>query len=62
MTVQRRFIAGAACPECGAVDKIQRCIEGDRVWMECVACGMRRHPDDDESGSGNGNRIDVRTE
>ena len=62
MTVQRRFIAGAACPECGAVDKIQRCIEGDRVWMECVACGMKRSPDDDESGSGNGNRIDVRTE
>jgi uncharacterized metal-binding protein (TIGR02443 family) len=62
MTVQRRFIAGAACPDCGAVDRIQRCIDGDNVWMECVACGMQRSPEDDASDSGNTSRIDVRTE
>lgn len=62
MTEQRRFIAGAVCPDCGAVDRIQRCIEGDSVWMECVACGMRRSPEDDSSDSGVHNRIDVRTE
>ena len=62
MTAQRRFIAGAACPDCGAVDKIQRCRDGDSVWMECVACGMERGPDDDEPDDGDSNIIPVRTE
>lgn len=46
MSVKRQFIAGAACPACGAVDKIQRCVEGDVIWMQCVACDMVRNLDD----------------
>ncbi|MAD70946.1 YheV family putative metal-binding protein [Alloalcanivorax profundimaris] len=44
--MKRQFIAGAACPSCGAVDRIQRCIEGETIWMECVACGLVRNLDD----------------
>ena len=45
VNVRRRFIAGANCPECGATDRIQRCEVPDRIWMECVACGMKRELD-----------------
>lgn len=40
MTVKRQFIAGATCPECGAMDKIQRCQDEERSWMYCLACEM----------------------
>ena len=43
--MKRQFIAGASCPECGQVDKIQRIIDGDRQWMECVACGATKDLD-----------------
>ena len=43
--IKRRFIAGASCPQCGAVDKIVRVEEGERVYMECVACNMIRDLD-----------------
>ena len=36
---RRRFIAGATCPECGAVDRIA--IDLDRDERGCVACGFR---------------------
>ena len=36
--MKRQFIAGATCPECGQMDKIQRVIDADKQWMECVAC------------------------
>ena len=41
----RQFIAGATCPECGQQDKIQRVIEDDRQWMECVSCGASKDLD-----------------
>lgn len=44
--MKRQFIAGATCPECGQMDKIQRIIDGDSQWMECVACGARKDLDD----------------
>ena len=43
--MKRQFIAGATCPECGQVDKIQRVIDDDKQWMECVACGLVRDLD-----------------
>lgn len=43
--IRRRFIAGATCPECSALDKIVRVEDGDTLWMECVACGMRKDLD-----------------
>lgn len=45
MTIKRQFIAGASCPECQQQDKIQRVIDGDTMWMECVSCGMRKDLD-----------------
>jgi uncharacterized protein len=42
---KRRFIAGASCPQCGAVDKIVRVEQGDGIHMECIACGMVRDLD-----------------
>ncbi|MTT50854.1 YheV family putative metal-binding protein [Alcanivorax sp. VBW004] len=44
--MKRQFIAGATCPECGQQDKIQRIIDGDIQWMECVACGAKKNLDD----------------
>ena len=35
---QRRFIAGAVCPRCAAMDKIVVDLETDQ--RECVACGF----------------------
>lgn len=43
--MKRQFIAGATCPECGQLDKIQRVQDGDKLWMECVACGMKKDLD-----------------
>lgn len=34
----RRFIAGAVCPRCSAMDKI--IVDGDTDQRECVACGF----------------------
>jgi uncharacterized metal-binding protein (TIGR02443 family) len=34
----RRFIAGAVCPRCAAMDKLVVDLESDR--RECVACGF----------------------
>ncbi len=35
---RRRFIAGATCPECGAMDKIV--VDLDSDTRSCVACGF----------------------
>ncbi len=43
--MKRQFIAGATCPECGQMDKIQRVIGGDTQWMECVSCGATKDLD-----------------
>lgn len=39
MTVRKQFIAGARCPACQAEDKVRYCRDGEREWLECVACG-----------------------
>jgi uncharacterized protein len=35
---RRRFIAGAVCPECGAMDKIV--VDLDSDMRSCVACNF----------------------
>lgn len=57
MTVRKQFIAGARCPACQAEDKVRYCRDGEREWLECVACGHEtsepqapEHPVD-ESGA-----------
>lgn len=37
----RRFIAGAICPQCKAMDKIVLHKHGDQQQRECVACGFK---------------------
>lgn len=46
MAVKRQFIAGARCPQCGEIDRVQRCRDEERVWMECIACGMKKYPEE----------------
>ncbi len=44
MTSQRkkkRFIAGASCPECKAVDTMMLFIEHNVEKVECVQCGYQ---------------------
>ena len=45
-SVKRRFIAGARCPQCQAMDKLVRVEAGEQVQIECVACGMVRNLND----------------
>jgi uncharacterized metal-binding protein (TIGR02443 family) len=34
----RRFIAGAVCPRCGAMDKLL--VDSETATRECVKCGF----------------------
>ncbi len=47
MKVIKRFIAGAVCPKCAAMDKLVMYKVEDRQFRECVSCGfedeMRLH-------------------
>ena len=43
MSEKRQFIAGATCPECGMLDKLQRVDDGTTVWVACIHCGMQRN-------------------
>lgn len=38
--IKKRFIAGAVCPKCGAMDKIQMFRIEDADHRECVECGF----------------------
>ncbi len=47
---RRRFIAGAVCPRCSAMDKIV--VDLDTDQRECVACGFSDdRPNDNTQGS-----------
>lgn len=39
--IKRRFIAGAVCPRCSAMDRIVNYTLGDKNYRECVACGFK---------------------
>jgi len=41
MTVTKRFIAGAVCPKCAAMDRLVMFKDGDKQYRECVSCGFR---------------------
>ncbi|RLQ22095.1 YheV family putative metal-binding protein [Seongchinamella sediminis] len=49
-THRRRFIAGAVCPRCGAMDKIV--VDMDTECRECVACGFSEQRPTDSGGPG----------
>lgn len=44
---KRRFIAGATCPECKALDTISLYFENNVEKLECVACGYAESQADD---------------
>lgn len=37
----KRFIAGAVCPSCSAMDRIVMYRVGELDFRECVACGFK---------------------
>ncbi|HEY7774857.1 MAG TPA: YheV family putative zinc ribbon protein [Marinagarivorans sp.] len=37
---KKRFIAGAICPKCKAMDRIVMYRQGDKDFRECVECGF----------------------
>ncbi len=37
---KKRFIAGAVCPRCGAIDKLVMYKEDGKEFRECVSCGF----------------------
>ena len=39
MTIKRRFIAGAKCPKCQAMDRVVMLTSNDDEWIECIECG-----------------------
>ena len=38
MTIKRRFIAGAKCPKCQAMDRVVMLTAGEAEWIECIGC------------------------
>lgn len=43
MAIKRRFIAGAKCPKCEAMDRIVMLTSGDAEWIECIDCGYEEN-------------------
>lgn len=41
MTVIKRFIAGAVCPKCAAMDRIVMYSDEGRQYRECVSCDYK---------------------
>ena len=39
--VKKRFIAGAVCPRCSAMDKLMTYKENEKDFRECVSCGFK---------------------
>jgi uncharacterized metal-binding protein (TIGR02443 family) len=39
MTPKKRFIAGASCTKCKALDRVVLLTTADDEWIECVECG-----------------------
>jgi uncharacterized protein len=43
MTIKRRFIAGAKCPKCQAMDRVVMLTSGENEWIECIDCGYEEN-------------------
>lgn len=39
MVLKKRFIAGAKCMKCQAMDRVMIFISENDEWIECVDCG-----------------------
>ncbi len=42
VNLMKRFVAGAVCPACGAVDRIRVYRDNNRLFQECVACDFHQ--------------------
>ncbi len=40
MSVVKRFISGAVCPRCAAMDSVRMYRDEEREYRECVKCGF----------------------
>ncbi|USD37925.1 MULTISPECIES: YheV family putative zinc ribbon protein [Ferrimonas] len=53
---KKRFIAGATCPQCHAMDSIMLYLEQNVEVMECVECGHQQRqaeaPAQKQAGTG----------
>lgn len=49
MRQKKRFIAGASCPECNAMDTMMLYKEHDVEKVECVQCGHKMTQPDRKS-------------
>ncbi|WP_100642442.1 YheV family putative zinc ribbon protein [Alteromonas facilis] len=59
---RKRFIAGAKCPKCEAIDTLMLYFENNVEKMECVACGFQQSQTGSEvkqAAKGNGDVIGV---
>ena len=44
---KKRFIAGAVCPTCKAMDKLMTYEFENNSYLECVSCGYKISENDD---------------
>ncbi|MDV6317286.1 YheV family putative zinc ribbon protein [Idiomarina sp. HP20-50] len=54
---KKRFIAGAVCPKCEAMDTLMLFIENDIEQVECVQC-KHRFSEPKEQGGGSQRQFD----
>ena len=54
---KKRFIAGAVCPKCDAMDTLMLFIENDIEQVECVQC-KHRFTEPKEQGGGSQRQFD----
>lgn len=53
---RKRFIAGATCPQCKALDTLMLYIQNNVEHVECVQCGHKQsQPDENVAASTRGN-------
>ena len=41
--MKRRFIAGAKCPKCDALDRVVMLTDNEHEWIECIECGYNEN-------------------
>lgn len=51
MSVKKRFIAGATCPECGKIDTVYIIKGSAQQSRHCVDCGFGENKDFGDEGS-----------
>ena len=50
-SIRKRFIAGAVCPQCQAVDKVRSFKKDGRHYRDCINCGFEEVLNSSDAGS-----------